>query len=548
MLTKTIHGNQDFNRTLVKSENSTPLAQKICDYVLGELEKIADAICAAFTSIQRFLESDKNDIVDVIEELIEQDRLNDAFTLSEVVIKRSPQDKELLQKYGFKPGEWQQIKKQKATIKDPFFNTDILFTPFEKEAIEILVNATSSTEKMTSAQKEVLCKFYKYIYNNKKFNETTSLLKDKVDKNKKLWIQLIDRLRTYSFKTGYVHSMLEIQKNLHANIQKLQNNHDAELAKEDKLSLHDLKIIESFENSHEFLETIFWEKLYLDDPLLQNLCNSTADIRIDHIEINRTFAKSKKIKTGAVILHDINRYIAYHYNNKLNIRNDTQLELKLQKDLCGHHFNHAAIAGENKRGITSIHEIQEFYNCKSFSLFNLSIARIFKWDFSKLLTEKGKELILASVYPNSEKEMIRFVKDQFKTILNGQLKKTDFSKLQNSPLRRIGSVLSFHSKTWEGLKSYFKSSTHPFLNIDFEKSQIFCSEFVGKILATTFYKLNEEFNLLINPGSNVPIEFIINPIPKYENFAGLHIDRLYELIKPYTKEIESPFLRKIVKI
>ncbi|MCI0382837.1 MAG: hypothetical protein L0207_07325 [Chlamydiae bacterium] len=543
MLTKTIHGNQGSSGILVESENSYPLAQKICDYVLRELEKIADTICTAFTSIQRFLESDKNDIVDVIEELTEQDKLNDALTLSEVLIKRSPQDEELLQKYGFKPGEWQQIKKQKATIKA--LNTDILFTPFEKEAIDILINADKFINKMPLSEKETLCKFYKYIYNNKKFNKKITLLKEKIDKTRQPWVKLFDKLRIYSFKTGYIHSLLEIYRKLHANIEKLEKDPNAEIPKEEKLSLHDLKIIERFKDSYAFLGTVLYLK---HDPFLENLCKTMSDIGTYYDNLNRLFIESKKIEAGTIILDDLNRYLAYHLNGLLNNTDPHHLELKLQKNLFRHKFSHAAIAGENKTGTTSIHEVQELYANETFSLFNLSFSRLFEWDFSKLLTEKGKEVLLNSVTPSTEKEVMNFVKDQFKTILNRQLKKTDFTKLKNSPFRRFGSVLSFHSKTWEGLKSYFKSSTHPFLNIDFEELQeIFCSEFVGKILATTFYKLNEEFNLLMNPGSNVPIEFIKNPIPKYENFAALHIDRLYQLIKPYTKEIESPFLRKIIK-
>lgn len=145
----------------------------------------------------------------------------------------------------------------------------------------------------------------------------------------------------------------------------------------------------------------------------------------------------------------------------------------------------------------------------------------------------------------------KHVNERFKSILSDVMNNDElFKELSMSAFRQVMTVLRARNT----------STTNDLSQLGFESPQeIICSEFVARIYGHVIHSLNEEIqkeiknNLLENRGltkqhaemSAKKIQVFENPVSNV-NFAGIHVDNLYNLFEPYIHRVEPPdFIKKI---
>lgn len=465
--------------------------------------------------------------------------------------------------FGLKPGEWSEIAKQKANIKDPFFNSNIQFTKLEVDALKIIgkvdTDYTGKTQ-LTPEEKQTLMRFYAHIAQNEGFNKKIgdfARVQGKHDPKMKMFNSNAFRhMREFSYKTRQLEKLEEIAPRFSKVCDAVLNKKEDELKDHEKITLNDYRMIDSFSNMGSFLS---WaERRGLTEDNFLGRMKSQVDSLDEGMKvINARFKEEVTYDTGDIIL-DVMEKAELYDSKPFDPLNKVDWLLKVQKGLVGHKFQHAALAIK-KEGNIEMAEMDVSYQKPMVEVGRLCIANVYRLDMSKMMTKRGlahmrnreKNMGGNQSLEAIDKKVALHVENRFKAILEEVMSDDElFKELSNSAFRQVTTVL----------KATSSSTPNDLSQLGFESPQeIICTEFVAKIYGHVIHRVNEEMqgeikkNLMENKGLteqhaemlSKKIQVLENPVQN-TNFASVHGDRLYNLFEPYIHQVEPPdFIKKI---
>lgn len=475
--------------------------------------------------------------------------------------------KTALAEFGFYSGERKVLKKQNIIKKDPFYGSKVKFSNLELQALEVI----SKIEKMgyapTSKDKTFLRQFFSHITGNQDFNKRISKLGKseshiKIFKDRKFEYNTLSYLREYSYKSQNLHELLVIAPKFNRIGKLLVINKKHEST--EKLTLSEFRQADSFLNMHSALSWIDRFQLWPDDnAFMRKLSPMISDLEFGIKKIDDRFNEEHGYETGNIILDTMKESCLYE-NRAFNIANKVDWMLRIQKNIFKHKYVHASLGLQAEDGY-KIAEIDADYQDSQVSFSRLCIAKTYRFNFGRLISERG--LIqcrgLFKHHPelkhfNSDEEIIKYLEKLFKETIQDFFSNPErFAKISNNhnKIRQISTVVKKH---------YRKKGIKP-EEIDFESEQpMICSEFIGKVLVHCLQKVDRKLGeilkiALINkyPHTQPAVAdrlflnggLLKNPISKFENFSAMHVDRLFALIAEYTEEVPRPkFIDHIVQV
>lgn len=465
--------------------------------------------------------------------------------------------------FGLKPGEWSQIAKQKPNVRDPFFNSNIQFTQLEVDALRIIGKVDtdySGKTKMTEEEKHTVMRFFAHIAQNDSFNKRIgefARVQAKHDPQmRKFNSNTFRYMREFSYKSGQMGRLNELSPRFQKVWEAVRDKKEDSLKDDDRISLNDYRMIDTFGNMGSFLS---WaERRGLAENTFLGKMKSQVDGLDEGMKIiNQRFKEEMTYDTGDIILDVMEKGELYDAK-PFDPLNKVDWLLKVQKGVVGHTFQHAALAVK-KEGSIEMAEMDLSYQNPIVEVGRLCITDVFRIDLSKMMNRRGLAHMrnveknkggggdLASI----DKKIAQHAEERFKAIMAEVMSDPEaFKELSNSAFRQVTTVL-------RGTKTSTPNDLST-LGLD-SPQEIICSEFVARVYGHVIHRVNEEMqaeikkNLIENRGLSEEyaeslakkIHLLENPVAN-ANFASIHADRLYDHFEPYLQKVDPPeFMKKI---
>ena len=498
-------------------------------------------------------------------ELLANYKIPQALDKYDKRLKKDPNDNEARQAlatYGFSAGEWTAVRKQEAELADPFYGSDILFTPLEIHALNIMSRKEKQHHELDAHDKTVLKQFFAHITGNNEFNARITQLWKAQPTDYNQWrfgSNSLAFLREYSFKSHNLDKLKDVSERFAQVATLVEEYREQEVTQ--KLTLGDFRLADTFGNCWFAMDWLCEFDLWTEDdnPVVE-LKTAIETMEANVNKINDRFDREHTCNTGDIILDTMAQSTAYD-NKSFEISNKVDWMLKLQNGIFGHKFVHAAIGLESDQGY-KMAEIDRGYQDPLASFSRLCIAKMYRFDFEKLIKRRtlancrrNLKILPEYAHLETDEDMARMAEKMYNQAVAEFLADDErFENIVNDQWRQAMTVLQGHMQS-EGIDPS---------KIDFEAEQaMICSEFTGLMLVHCLDRVDEMLHAELHRGlvakhprlQLAPDEEVFkrgklfeHPISRFEKFSALHIDRLYECLADYTEPVQLPeFLDYIVE-
>ena len=184
------------------------------------------------------------------------------------------------------------------------------------------------------------------------------------------------------FKTHQVQPLFELAPKMSHLADLVERHEEADLHPADRLTLHDLRLVESFSNMERMLNWADTLGLCDENSFLKVIKDRADELHQAMEKLDQRFSQEVKIESGDLLLDVLSKGNAYE-GKPFDITNRVDWLLLLQKKMIGHTFQHAAIGLKESNGV-GMAELDNEYQSPTVGLGRLCILDAFRFRLEKI--------------------------------------------------------------------------------------------------------------------------------------------------------------------